>query len=118
MGDQKGRPFAPEDTSQRDPLLHVLGAMGDGTSSYIEGMEAAGQRQLVASTVLPIEGSEHQALIDLGFEFGDPVDDLFREATLPEGWSKQGSDHDMWSYIVDADGQRRVSVFYKAVERS
>lgn len=109
----------PENTSARDPLLHLLGAMsGDGMSGYITGMEADGQRQLVNSTSLPTDtGSTYDREYEaLGFTFGepDPNDKMFRDATLPEGWSKQGSDHDMWSYIVDQLGRRRVAIFYKA----
>jgi len=102
-----------ENTSNRDPLLHLAGAFND-PSRYITEMEKAGQSQVVNSTSLPTEGSD--ALAALGFKLG-PVgqgDDLFREVTLPDGWSKQGSDHDMWSYVVDHHGRRRVSVFYKA----
>jgi hypothetical protein len=43
----------PEDTSKRDPHLNALGILGDGQDKYITDMEAAGQRQLVASSVLP-----------------------------------------------------------------
>jgi hypothetical protein len=39
---------------------------------------------------------------------------MFRQATLPPGWKKTGSDHDMWSYVEDERGLRRVAVFYKA----
>lgn len=105
----------PEDTSKRDPAVHLLGALSDGTSAYIEGMEAAGQRQLVASTVLPIDTRGRDADFEaLGFTFGEKTDDLFRDAILPEGWSKQGSDHAMWSYIVDERGVERAAIFYKA----
>lgn len=102
-----------ENTADRDPALHMLGLLG-GSDAYITGMEAAGQRQVVASSKRPTEGSD--ALADLGFTLGeiDPADPLFRDVTLPEGWSKQGSDHDMWSYVVDQHGRRRVGVFYKA----
>jgi hypothetical protein len=105
-----------ENTAQRDPALHLLGAMSEGTTGYITGMEAAGQRQVVASTLLPIEirGASDADFEKLGFTFGAKRDDLFREATLPAGWSKQGSDHNMWSYVVDHHGRRRVAVFYKA----
>jgi len=105
-----------ENTAHRDPALHLLGSLSDGTS-YIEGMEAAGQRQLVASTSLPVEANDGDAAFEaLGFVLGkpDPRDPLFREAKLPEGWGKEGSDHNMWSYIVDQLGRRRVAVFYKA----
>lgn len=102
-----------EDTSRRHPLLHVAGAL-DGSAQYIAELEQAGQAQVVASTKLPTKGSE--ALAGLGFVLGDvdPRDPLFREVTLPPGWSKQGSDHAMASYVVDEIGRRRVEVFYKA----
>lgn len=111
-----------EDTSKRDPLLHLAGAMGhreadQDLSGYITGMEAEGQRQLVNSADLPTDthGTD-DAFIALGFTFGEPHagDPLFRPATLPEGWSKQGSDHAMHSYVVDDKGRRRVNIFYKA----
>lgn len=106
-----------EDTSKRDPLLHLLGAMGD-TDRYIGEMERAGQAQLVHSDRLPVDlnGSNEDDFLAAGFTFGDPDpgDNLFRSATLPEGWKREGSDHSMWSYIVDQNGRRRVSVFYKA----
>ena len=58
-----------EDTSKRDPLLHLAGGMIEGSSGYIEGMEAAGQRQVVNSTLLPIETlySTDEDFIALGF---------------------------------------------------
>lgn len=107
-----------ENTSKREPIVHLAGMVGGGTSGYIGEMEAAGQRQLVNSDVLPTEvlhGTDED-YIALGFVFGEPVegDPLFRHATLPEGWRREGSDHDMWSYLVDEKGQRRVAIFYKA----
>lgn len=113
-------------TSNQSPLIHLVGSMSDGTSEYIESMEAAGQQQLVNSSVLPVEARglvsyafdadgwpEFEAL---GFTKGEGVegDELFVNATLPDGWTRQGSDHSMWSYIVDNRGVRRVAVFYKA----
>lgn len=106
---------APRDTSQDHGVIHLVGLMQGGASGYIGDMEADGQRQLVASTVLPIDcTTDEAALLALGFSFGEPTDDLFREATMPHGWTKVGSDHDMWSYIEDKHGVRRVAVFYKA----
>jgi hypothetical protein len=106
---------APENTASRDPMLHLAlqaGALGDG---YIEGMEAAGQRQFVESSVIPTQCDE-AALIALGFTLGDkvPGDDLFRHCTLPAGWRKAATDHSMHSDIVDELGRKRVGVFYKA----
>lgn len=83
----------------------------------IEASEARGQAELVRSSVLPAEmGDQRAAFEALGFKFGAPVDGdpLFIHAELPPGWSKAPSDHDMWSYILDAKGRRRASVFYKA----
>lgn len=105
-----------DNTSDRDPLVHLAGSWGGNhSSSYIQEMEAAGQSQFVNSDRMPVDAPIDK-LEALGFTFGkpDPTDPLFRPATLPAGWSRQGSDHDMWSHIVDDKGRRRVSVFYKA----
>jgi hypothetical protein len=99
-----------EDTSRRDPLLHLIGM---GAPGYIEGMEAQGQRELVASARMPIS-APWEDLIALGFVPGDNADDLFRDCSLPPGWSRQPTDHSMWSKIVDSEGTDRVMVFYKA----
>lgn len=109
-----------EDTSRRNPADHILGAMiaqeatGDSTT-YITDMEAEGQRQVVASQMLPWDMQpDRKAFMDLGFVLSLPVDDLFCEAVLPEGWTKAPTDHDMWSKIVDERGIERVAIFYKA----
>lgn len=120
---------APENTRNRDNLTHLLGIMGEGQSEYITGQEAAGQAQLLTSDVLPADApwadrpdpDQYRrrgttTLEDLGFVKGDPVpdDDLFVHCTLPAGWTRQGSDHAMWSYICDERGVERIGVFYKA----
>lgn len=109
----------PEDTSKRGSEHHLLGAMGaGGSSNYITGMEAAGQSELVNSASLPakVSDADRAMMESWGFVFAAPFadDPLFMAATLPEGWKKEGSDHDMWSYVVDAKGRKRVAVFYKA----
>jgi hypothetical protein len=124
----------PEDTSKRDPLLHLAFAWpsrpGDteSASRYITDMEAQGQRELVASDRLPTDlglmtrndpeayQAARQEYEALGFQFGDPDPDdpLFMPAKLPDGWRREGSDHAMWSYLLDQRGLRRVAVFYKA----
>ncbi len=104
-----------ENTPRRDPLLHFAMSM-DSPDRYITDMEADGQRQLVNSDLLPTDVRNHPAFEALGFVFGDVVadDPLFRHATLPAGWKREGSDHAMWSYLVDETGSRRVAIFYKA----
>lgn len=106
-----------ENTSQRYPVIHLLGAMSDGRPNYITDMEARGQEQLLHSDRLPAEMNEPEAdYVALGFTFGPPDrdDPLFRPATLPAGWKRRGSDHAMWSYIDDEQGRERVAIFYKA----
>jgi hypothetical protein len=103
-------------TSTDDPIVHVAGMLG-GATEYITGMEARGQRELVNSPQLPTNTRNTDADFEaLGFTFGDPApgDPMFRDATLPEGWTRRASDHDMWSYIDDAEGNERVAIFYKA----
>lgn len=112
----------PRDTKREDPLITFLGAMacvnkGGSPSDFILEQEAKGQREMVNSDVLPIKinSGKKEDFETLGFVFGDgKIDDLFRPATLPEGWKREGSNHDMWSYIVDENGVQRVSIFYKA----
>lgn len=104
----------PEDTSKRDPLLHLALSRGQGSSDYIEGMEAEGQRELVNSTALPKPGAAQAAFEALGFSFGEESDELFVQATLPEGWTRAATDHAMHSDVLDTEGRRRVGVFYKA----
>lgn len=110
--------MAIENTSDpRNRDLHALGLLAMGTEDYITGMEAAGQAQIVRSDRMPTsrQGAAKE-WAELGFTFGDPdpADPLFCPATLPDGWTREGSDHNMWSSICDQRGLRRVAVFYKA----
>jgi hypothetical protein len=90
---------------------------GHSIDDLIESQEARGQQQLVHSDRLPTTLHDPRDSFEaVGFAFGDPdpSDPMFMPATLPEGWKREGSDHAMWSYIVDQFGRRRVSIFYKA----
>lgn len=105
----------------KDPA-HRLGFLLEsleegGQSGPIERQERDGQRQLVNSDRLPADVKGDRAEWGaLGFTFGDPDPDdpMFMPATLPEGWKREGSDHAMWSYLVDQHGRQRVAIFYKA----
>lgn len=116
-----------ENTTNRPAIAHLAGTMSEGVSGYIEGMEAAGQAQLVNSDVLPAtaapdyNSTEHPdqwpLLEALGIVRGEPVagDPLFIHATLPPGWTRQASEwHSMHSSLLDERGVRRVAIFYKA----
>ena len=101
-------------TPERIAALVIAG----GSQGEIEAMEAAGQSELVLSDCIPTQTMycTDDDLVALGFTLGAalPNDPLFRAASLPDGWSKRATDHDMWSEIVDEHGTVRVSMFYKA----
>lgn len=82
----------------------------------IEASEARGQAQFVASQSLPTDVRDRKVFEALGFTFGKPFadDPLFAPATLPAGWTKRGTSHDMHSEILDEKGRVRAGVFYKA----
>lgn len=105
----------PRDLTKDDPAALLAEAMVRGPGGAIEAAEAAGQREMVASEVIPVEGPVEK-LEALGFELGDVCEDdpLFRTVKLPEGWSRAGTDHSMHSDIIDERGRRRVGIFYKA----
>ena len=86
------------------------------TPGGLEQQESAGQQDFVASETLPINiiGSTKEQFEQMGIVFGQPVDDLFYEVRLPEGWKKIPTDHSMWSKLVDEQGRERASIFYKA----
>lgn len=98
-----------------------------GDPNAIEAQEADGQKSLMQSSQLPVEGSpghymygredpkSDEAWSVTGIEFG-PVEEgeLFRNAMLPAGWKKVPTDHAMWSHLVDDKGRVRASIFYKA----
>ena len=106
----------PKITNATERMLQAPNLL-DGLPGMIEASEANGQRKLVASCQLPtsIHG-DVKTLEQDGVVFGDVCkgDPLFRDATLPEGWEKRATDHSMWSELVDADGNVRASIFYKA----
>lgn len=86
------------------------------TPGGIRAQEAEGQRRLVVSSTLPIAmfGATRQQLTALGFVFGEDVDRLFVQCTLPPGWKKQATEHNMHSDLLDEQGRCRADIFYKA----
>ena len=98
---------------ETQPIEQIALLMGGGG---IEAQEARGQSQLVNSEQMPTECRDKEVMESWGVKFGEPTegDDIFCQATLPEGWKKEPSDHSMWSYVVDENGRKRIAVFYKA----
>jgi hypothetical protein len=112
-------PTVPRDPSPRDAdaSLDLLAEMMiTGTDATIGRQEQNGQMEMVASSVLPREVlyATDADLEAMGITLGEPVDELFRRVTLPNGWTREGDGHAMWSYVLDDQGRRRIEVFYKA----
>jgi len=89
-----------------------------GNPRAIEAQEKRGQQELVNSAQLPVKCPPDlkAKLTAAGVVFGSgtPGDSLFCSATLPKGWKKVGTDHDMWSHLVDDKGVKQAMIFYKA----
>lgn len=111
MSDQKVRNTTAE--AERDPLSTLIATMGSGG---IERQEAQGQRQLAASSQLPTDGLTPEWAAECGITIAQPSDGdpLFTDVQLPEGWAIKPTEHSMWSDLVDADGEKRAAIFYKA----
>lgn len=117
-------------TKQADdnPLRVIMEAMihEEAGTSHIGTQEAEGQALFVGSDTLPVDhqeleqldeiGMTQEILESLGFEFLGPVEDdpLFHWVNFPSGWTKEPSDHSMWSYLIDPKGRKVASIFYKA----
>lgn len=105
-----------------NPLLPLIGAMDDrargrGQGSFIEDMEARGQRELTSQTSkLPTEGSKDPAWAKMGVLYGEPDKDdpKFSFVQLPAGWVLRPTDHSMWNQLLDDKGRVRGKMFYKA----
>ena len=112
-----------EQKTNLTPAAVVALAKGDlhnfevaATPGGIEAQEAAGQVMLCASNILPRQkhSDERKKLDAMGVKFGANVDDLFVTVTLPPGWTKQATDHSMWSHLLDDKSRVRAMIFYKA----
>src|SRR5690606_27100508 len=113
---------APLNTTEQpaeDPMGFLAESMVPGSPRHaIVAQSRAGPSSFVNSDPLPREMSAEVelALETAGVVFGAPVpgDDLFVYVTLPEGWTRQGTSHDMHSDLLDNKGRKRAGIFYKA----
>jgi hypothetical protein len=102
----------------------VTGDLGNflvaATPGGIEAQEAAGQAALVrAADHLPSEIIPRSVTREMlgqawGVTFGEEAEDIFVQATLPAGWTIRATDHSMHSELIDAAGNVRAGIFYKA----
>lgn len=113
---------SPRNTTQdvkNNPLITLAIAMREGASGMIESQEAAGQSGFVNSTTLPTKimtENGKEILEKFGIIFGEVVEDdpMFQHVELPEGWTREGTGHNMHSNVLDERGRKRIGVFYKA----
>lgn len=101
-----------------DPLDMLFESLlfGVEPSDAIVRSEKRGQQELVKSEVLPKKClyCTRKQLEQMGIVFGEDADDLFVFVTLPTGWTKKPTPHDMWSKLCDEKGRERAAIFYKA----
>jgi len=94
-------------------------------SDGIERQEKQGQKELIYSSQLPLKWGCNSDRVELFKQYekmgikidiaGIKKDDnLFIDVELPEGWSKQSTEHAMWSNLIDDKGRIRAQIFYKA----
>jgi len=107
------------------PAVIAAMARGDFTNAVIaatpggiEAQEAAGMTWLLTAGVLP-KSTEYNwydeaGLKRIGFTFGNPHDDIFVKATLPNGWAAVLSEDSRQAELVDAHSCCRAVIFYKA----
>lgn len=87
------------------------------TPGGIEAQERRGQIEQSFQETLPQEmiGCTQVDFEKMGFKFtGKVVDKIFLECAFPDGWRKQPTEHSMWSNLLDNQGRRRASIFFKA----
>lgn len=104
-----------ENTQTADKFGMLVESMAVGSEAFILGQEARGATQVRESDYLPTEG-DWDKFLALGGTRGEvkPGDELFTAATLPEGWTKEGTGHSLWTDVVDERGVKRIAIGYKA----
>lgn len=112
---------APRNTATTEGMFEVASQAFWGSpeaGNAILKQEADGQRSFTASSTLPAQmgRNDRKVLEQAGVVFGEEVsgDKMFIYVTLPDGWKKVATDHNMWSNLVDEKGRKRASMFYKA----
>jgi hypothetical protein len=93
-------------------------ALGGGSDAMLEGLSSIGKKKMAQYSVLP-KGDRRDvaALAAAGVKFlgdvdGDP---LFQKVVFPPGWKIIPTSHNLWSYLLDAQGKRRAEIMYSAV---
>jgi hypothetical protein len=105
--------------SMRDGAeLLLRGLIGEDLDTSVKEMGKQQQAEMSTRQQLPITGTinseESKAHFEtLGFVFGNELDNLFVEATFPEGWKIKQTEHYMRSDLLDEKDRVRGVVFFK-----
>ncbi|MEA3249894.1 MAG: hypothetical protein U9Q03_06120 [Patescibacteria group bacterium] len=105
-----------EDPESLTLEIQVFTMTGDYDAA-VEGSQDIAQKRVARGNKLPLDGLEkHRAqLEEWGFTVGEPLDHLFTEVELPEGWSfVPHDDHNMYCDIHDPQGRQCGTVFYNS----
>lgn len=87
-----------------------------GNPNAIPNQEKEGQKQLISSSQLPKKGLDKEICNSLGIKIiGESKDDnLFMDIQLPDGFKLRATSHDMWSELLNENGDIVAKIFYKA----
>lgn len=112
--------MVPDQRVLHTPVAYAAAVRGDLDNTLvaqipggIERQEAKGQQDSNAQRTLPIK-MDWGALEKLGFKRGEADDNLFLKVEFPLNWNKLGTNHSLWSYLIDDRGRIRGDLFYKA----
>lgn len=96
-------------------FITLIRAMS-GEQNVLENMEREGQQNAIRRVQLARNLQPNKEIWEqLGFKFYDiEGDNVLCNATLPEGWSLEATEHSMWTNILDEQGRIRGQMFYKA----
>jgi hypothetical protein len=103
------------DDNIKQSLPYLLGYIaGEPWADVTNRLGKSEQATMVHSPVFPVQMRPNRKAYELaGFRFGNRLDELFVEASLPHGWSLQPTGHYMHSDIIDDRNRRRGGVFFK-----
>lgn len=95
--------------------LALASVMGPGAA--LQHMEQQGLEENRREETLPSAMSDDRATFEkMGIVFHEkvPGDPMFTKVTLPPGWRKEHTGHSMYLDLLDEQGRKRASIFYKS----
>lgn len=88
------------------------GGMPDGYrfKGITDGMSYEEREKIVNNNISEYTKQQYERM---GIKIIEEYDDLFYTVELPEGWEIKVTEHSMWNDVVDNNGRKRISFFYK-----